>query len=68
VIVQVPRSPILDRQAERTVVVLLALGGHRKDVADEEFRDKLFVVVMHLQRAIDPGHCGPRRSLRFDQH
>ena len=26
--IQIPRPPILDRQAERTVVIFLALGGH----------------------------------------
>ena len=52
--IQMPGSPVLDRQADRPVVVGLALGGHREHVADEQLRHKLLVVVVHLHRAIHP--------------
>jgi hypothetical protein len=63
-----PRPPILDRQAQRTVVILLAVGSYRKDVAGKEFRHGLFVVIMHLHRAVDPGDRCPGGCLGLDQN
>ena len=66
--IQIPRPPVLDRQAERTVVIFLALGGHREHIADEQLRHVLLVVVVHLHGAIDPAYRRARRRLGLDQH
>jgi hypothetical protein len=66
--IQVPRPPVLDRQADRPVVVGLALGGHREHVADEELGNELLVVVVHLHRAIHPADALLDRRLGLDQH
>jgi hypothetical protein len=66
--IQMPRAPVLDRQADRPVVVGLALGGHREHVADEQLGHELLVVVVHLHRAIHPADALLDRRLGLDQH
>ena len=66
--IQMPRPPILDRQADGPVVVSLAFGRHREHVADEELRHELLVVVVHLHRAIDPADALLDWRLGLDQH
>ena len=68
VAIQMPRPPILDRQADGPVVVSLAFGRHREHVADEELRHELLVVVVHLHRAIDPADALLDWRLGLDQH
>jgi hypothetical protein len=65
---QIPRPPILHRQAQGTVVVFLALGGHGKHIADEQLGHVPFVIVMHLQGPIHPAHRRAGRRLGLDQH
>jgi len=66
--IQMPRPPILDRQADGPVVVSLAFGRHREHVADEELRHELLVVVVHLYRTIDPLSALLDRRLRLNQY
>ena len=68
VAIQIPRPPILNRQADGPVVVSLAFGRHREHVADEELRHELLVVVVHLHRAIDPTDALLDRRLGLDQY
>ena len=66
-IFQSPRTPELDRHADRAVAELLALGGDRERVGNEEFGDVAFVVVVHLQCAVEPTLARADGGLRFDQ-
>ena len=61
-----PRPPEVDRHADRAVHELLALGGDREDVGDEQLGDEPLVVVMDLQGAVDPAHRRAHRRLRLD--
>ena len=66
--VLVPRPPVPYRQADRPVVVGLALGGHREHVADEQLGHELLVIVVHLHRSVDPADALLDRRLGLDQH
>ena len=61
-----PRPPELDRQPDRAVAELLALGGEREDVGHEELRHVLLVVVVHLERAVEPALARADGRLRLD--
>ena len=66
--VQVPWAPVLYWQANRAVVVLLALGGHREHVAHEQLGHKFLVVRVHLHGTIYPADALLDRRFGLNQH
>ena len=66
VVVRPPGSPEIDRQADRTVAQILALGGDRAEVRHEQLRHVAFVVVVDLRRPVEPALARPYRRLRLD--
>ena len=63
-----PRTPQLDRHADRAVAEVLALGGEREHVGHEELRHALLVVVVDLRSTVDPRVRRPNRRLRLTHH
>src|ERR1035438_10030797 len=63
-----PRAPVLYRASDRSVVVFLAFGGNREDVADEQLRDELLVIGVHLYCAIHPTDALLDWRLGLDQY
>ena len=66
--IQMPRPPVLHRQADRAIVILFAFGGHRKHIADKQLWYEFFIVVMHLHRTIDPTDALFNRRFGLNQH
>ena len=63
---QPPRPPEVDRHADRAVAVLLAFGRDGEHVRHEQLGDVLLVVVVHLERPVEPALAGAHRRLGFD--
>ena len=66
VVVRPPRSPEIDRQANRSVSQVLPFGGDRAEVRHEQIRHVALVVVADLRRAVEPALARPYRRLRLD--
>ena len=58
-----PRSPDVDRHADRAVAEQLPLRGERKDVRHEHRRHLLLVNLVHLKRPVEPRHRAARGRL-----
>lgn len=67
VFVHPPRPPEIDRKPDRAVAQFLALGGDAEDVAGEQLWDVLLIVVVDLERPIDPAHGRAHWGLGLDQ-
>ena len=61
-----PGSPQVHRQTDGAIAELLALGGDRDDVRDEQLGDVAFVVVVDLNRRVEPALARPDGRLRLD--
>ena len=61
-----PGSPQIHRQADGAVAELLPLGRDRDNVRDEQLRDVALVVLMDLDRRVEPALAGADGRLRLD--
>ncbi len=66
-VVATPRPPQVHGHADGAVHQLLALGGDAEHVGDEELRDVLLVVVVDLERAVEPAHRVAHGRLGLDE-
>ena len=61
-----PRPPELDRQADGAVAELLALGGDGEHVGHEQLGDVALVVVVDLERPVEPALARAHGRLGLD--
>ena len=63
-----PWSPQIHRQADGAVAELLPLGRDRDNVRYEQLRDVALVVLMDLDRRVEPALAAADGRLRLDDH
>lgn len=66
VVVRPPRSPEIDRQADRSVSQVFPFGGDRAEVRHEQIGHVALVVVVDLRCPVEPALTRPHRRLRLD--
>ncbi len=61
-----PGPPQLHRQTDRAIAELLALGSDRDDVRNEQLGNVALVVLVDLDRRVEPALARPDGRLRLD--